>query len=234
MDNVTQFTSPQFTSFCPSRGILHTRTPPFYPQSKGQVERFVDTFKRGLAKLKGEEPTVDALQKFQMGYCSTPCPSAPDQRLPAEASLGRRLRTELDLMLPSRGLTNGPRDVKMESQFNRRNGARRRNFEINDAIFAKDYRGQKPTWTPGFITRRVGNTTYTVRCGNEVCTRHVNQLRSAQLRLTLSCMCSTYRYSTPRAGTMIQRRLPTRLNDRNAFDDPVADYRWTHEELDTR
>ncbi|KAK6735854.1 hypothetical protein RB195_018856 [Necator americanus] len=66
----------------------------------------------------------------------------------------------------------------MESQFNRRNRARRRNFEINDAIFAKEYRGQKPIWTPGFIIRCVGNTTYTVRCGNEVWTRHVNQLRS--------------------------------------------------------
>ncbi|KAK6763172.1 hypothetical protein RB195_023764 [Necator americanus] len=92
-----------------------------------------------------------------MGYCSTPCPSAPGQRSPAEAFLGRRLRTELDLMLPSRDLTNGPRDVKMESQFNRRNGARRRRFEINDAISAKDYRRRKPTRTPRFITQRVGN-----------------------------------------------------------------------------
>ncbi|KAK6742778.1 hypothetical protein RB195_010193 [Necator americanus] len=39
-----------------------------------------------------------------------------------------------------RDLTNGTRGVKMESQFNRRNGARRRSFED---CFAKDYRGQK-------------------------------------------------------------------------------------------
>ncbi|KAK6726441.1 hypothetical protein RB195_004638 [Necator americanus] len=113
-----------------------------------------------------------------MAYRSTPCPSALDQRSRAEAFLGRRLRTELDLMLPSRDSTNGAGDLKVESQFNRRNGARRRNFEINDAIFAKDYRSQRPTYTPGFITRRVGNTTYTVCCGNEVWTRHVSQLRS--------------------------------------------------------
>ncbi|KAK6726433.1 hypothetical protein RB195_004633 [Necator americanus] len=124
--------------------------------------------------LKGEEPTVDALQTFLMAYRSTSCPSAPDQRSRAEAFLGRQLRTELDLMLPSRDRTNGARDLKMGSQFNRRNGARRRNFEINDAIFAKDYRSQRPTYTPGFITRRVGNTTYTVCCGNEVWTRHVS------------------------------------------------------------
>ncbi|KAK6736003.1 hypothetical protein RB195_018962 [Necator americanus] len=121
----------------------------------------------------------------------------------------------------------------MESQLNRRDGARRRNFEINDAIFAKEYRGQKPISTPGFIIRCVGNTTYTVRCGNEVWTRHVNQLRS-RVGLTLFWMCSIYHYSTARARTMVQRRLPTHLNDCNALDDPAADYRWTHEELDTR
>ncbi|KAK6763081.1 hypothetical protein RB195_023693 [Necator americanus] len=118
-DNGTQFTSSQFASFCRSRGILHIRTPPFHPQSNGQAERFVDTFKRGLAKLKGEEPTVDTLQTFLMAHRSTPCPSAPNQRSPAEAFLGRRLRTELDLMLSSRDRTNGTRDLKMESQFNR-------------------------------------------------------------------------------------------------------------------
>ncbi|KAK6728739.1 hypothetical protein RB195_006032 [Necator americanus] len=78
-------------------------------------------------------------------------------------------------MLPSRDLANATWDVKMESQFNRRNGARRHSFEINDVIFAKDYRGQKPTWTPGFITLRVGNATYS---GNKVWARHVNQLQS--------------------------------------------------------
>ncbi|KAK6762725.1 hypothetical protein RB195_023438 [Necator americanus] len=127
-DNGTEFTSPQFTSFCRSRGILHTRTPPFYPQNNGQAERFVDSFKRGLGKLKREEPTMDALQTFLLANRSTPCPSAPDQRSPVKTFLGRRLRTDTDLMLPSRDLTNGTEDVKMGFQFNCRNGARRRDF----------------------------------------------------------------------------------------------------------
>ncbi|KAK6762301.1 hypothetical protein RB195_023133 [Necator americanus] len=118
-DNGTQFTSSQFTSLCRSRGILHIRTPLSHPQSNGQAERFVDTFKRGFAKLNEEEPTVGALQTFLMLYRSTPCSSTPDQRSPAEAFLGRRLRTELDLMLPSRDVTNSKRDLKID--LNRRN-----------------------------------------------------------------------------------------------------------------
>ncbi|KAK6742777.1 hypothetical protein RB195_010193 [Necator americanus] len=47
---------------------------------------------------------------------------------------------KLCLLAHDGDLTNGTRGVKMESQFNRRNGARRRSFED---CFAKDYRGQK-------------------------------------------------------------------------------------------
>ncbi|PIO61752.1 hypothetical protein TELCIR_16714 [Teladorsagia circumcincta] len=54
-DNGTQFTSSQIALFCRFRRINHIRTPPFHPQSNGQAERFVDNFKRGLAKLEGEE-----------------------------------------------------------------------------------------------------------------------------------------------------------------------------------
>ncbi|EYC24458.1 hypothetical protein Y032_0014g2514 [Ancylostoma ceylanicum] len=66
-NNGTQSTSAPFLRFCRSRGITLVRSPPFHSQSNRQAERFVDTFKRGLAKLKGEGPTVDALQTLPDG-----------------------------------------------------------------------------------------------------------------------------------------------------------------------
>nr|CDJ86255.1 RNA-directed DNA polymerase (reverse transcriptase) and Integrase domain containing protein [Haemonchus contortus] len=176
-DNGTQFTSATFVDFCRRRGIKHVRSPPFHPQSNGQAERFVDTFKRGLAKLKGEEPTTEALQAFLMAYRSTPCPSGPNHLSPAENFLGRRIRTELDLMMPSPEDSTGRRDTKMEDQFNRHQGAKPRHFDVDDAVYAKDYRQAKTTWTPGIIARRLGNVMYHVRCGSSLWTRHANQLR---------------------------------------------------------
>jgi hypothetical protein len=128
--------------------------------------------------LKGEEATPDALATFLHSYRSTPCSSSPNKKTPAENFLGRKIRTTLDLMLPSTHDKTTNRNVKMENQFNQHHGARSRQFNVNDAVFVKDYRSAKQTWTPGTILRRLGNVTYLVSCCNLTWTRHANQLRS--------------------------------------------------------
>ncbi|KAA3678191.1 uncharacterized protein DEA37_0012140 [Paragonimus westermani] len=84
--------------------LIHT--PVYHPQSNGQVERFVDTFKRALQKLQGEGTVPDMLNTFFRTYRSIPNASGPEGKSPAEAFMGRRIRSPLDLMLPSKPNAN--------------------------------------------------------------------------------------------------------------------------------
>nr|VZI33691.1 unnamed protein product [Spirometra erinaceieuropaei] len=56
-DNGSEFTSSTFENFCRQHNIQHLRSPPYHPQSNGQAERFVNTFKRALVKARGEDNT---------------------------------------------------------------------------------------------------------------------------------------------------------------------------------
>ncbi|PIO55758.1 integrase core domain protein, partial [Teladorsagia circumcincta] len=173
-DNGTQFTSAEFQDFCRSNGIKHVRSPPFHPQSNGQAERFVDTFKRSIGKMKNNGPPVDALHILLFTYRNTPCTASPDGRSPAENFFGRRLRSTLDLLKPSHAPEARP-DITMEEQFNRRHGAKPRKFEPNDLVFARDFRAGQSKWSAGRILRRHGQTLYDVE--GSIWKRHANQLR---------------------------------------------------------
>ena len=94
-ENGTQFTSTVFQEYCAENAIKHVRSPPFHPQSNGQAERFVDTFKRALIKLRNDGTYKESLQTFLFSYRTTPCASSPNGLSPAENFLGRQLRSVL-------------------------------------------------------------------------------------------------------------------------------------------
>ncbi|PIC40682.1 hypothetical protein B9Z55_008338 [Caenorhabditis nigoni] len=176
-DNGTQFTSSVFETFCKDRGITHSRSPPFHPQSNGQAERFVDTVKRSLGKLKGEENADTALYVFLQSYRSTPCTASPNGSTPAENFIGRKIRTFLDQLLPKDQIPNS-HDIEMEKQFNKQHGARSRSYQVGEKVYVKDYRNiNTATWIPGTIQKRIGQTLYRVTVNDTVWTRHANQLR---------------------------------------------------------
>ncbi|KHN78830.1 hypothetical protein Tcan_00480, partial [Toxocara canis] len=84
-----------------------------------------------------------------------PSPSGPGRALPVENFLKRRLLTIFELMMPSADSSVGSSDSKMEEQFSHHHGARRRHFEVGDAIYAKDYRGPKSTWMFSITVRKM-------------------------------------------------------------------------------
>lgn len=111
-------------------GIQYVRTAPFYPQSNGLMERFVDTFKRSLKKLTQGEKTMSRrqIQMFLTNYRTTPNRSAQDGKSPAELMFERSLRTILHLLKPPSNQTSSEFVTSHSSQtwYNRKHGSTRR------------------------------------------------------------------------------------------------------------
>jgi transposase InsO family protein len=180
-DNGTQFTSHEFREFCKANAITHILSPPYHPQSNGRAERFVDTFKRGLLKLRGEGDVDKIMDTFLLAYRTTPNSTLPQQHCPAELFLGRKPRTTLDLLLPTKQPTGF--DVKMELQFNRQHGAVVRNFDVGDPVYVR-YR-QSHEWKAAQVAKRVGGRLYDVTLVDGSTRRfHANQMRPRSTQLT--------------------------------------------------
>ncbi|XP_039453069.1 uncharacterized protein K02A2.6-like [Culex pipiens pallens] len=182
-DNGTQFTSGQFEEFCRANGVTHLRTAPYHPQSNGQAERFVDSLKRGLKKLSEGEgsPTLEHLQTFLSVYRSTPNRNTPNMTSPAEAFLGRPVRTTLDLLKKPVPATPVAVNHKQNEQFNRRHGAVKREFKDDDLVYAEYHQRNTKSWIPGRVVERKGSVNYIVQLDLEgrqrIVSSHVNQLR---------------------------------------------------------
>ncbi|XP_075550757.1 uncharacterized protein LOC142584534 [Dermacentor variabilis] len=85
IDNGPQFGSNEFAEFARSYGFHHETTSPRYPQSNGEAERMVCTWKDFL--FKGPDPYLALLS-----YRDTPGPNGIS---PAHALMGRKLQTRL-------------------------------------------------------------------------------------------------------------------------------------------
>ncbi|XP_055584804.1 uncharacterized protein K02A2.6-like [Uranotaenia lowii] len=179
-DNGTQFTSELFAKMCQEYGIEHVRTPAFHPQSNGQAERFVDTLKRALLKM-GEKNPDEALLTFLETYRYTPNASLPQNKSPAEALLGRRIRTKFDLMKRSRPQPTLVNE-NQNKQYNQKHGSKQRLFQPNEKVFALIHIRNQQHWAQGIVIERKGQVVYTVLLDDPkrkgLIRSHVNQLRS--------------------------------------------------------
>ncbi|XP_055714375.1 uncharacterized protein K02A2.6-like [Phlebotomus papatasi] len=166
-DNGTQFTSGVFKQLCQSRGIQHERCSPYHPQSNGQVERFVDTLKRSLRKMENEGSLKENLCKFLHYYRSTPNPNSHNGLSPAEAFIGRKIRTNLSLLIPKEGEQEEKQPDPIDLP---------RVFQPKEKIYAKHFTGNTSFWVPGEIIEKVGAVMYNV----------LVQLKSGRIRLIRS------------------------------------------------
>ena len=162
-DNGSKFMSESFQQFCKSWCITHVRSPPYHPQSNVQAERFVDTFKRALRKAR-EEGTIDEiLQTFLLSYRTTPNGAMKNGLSPAEALMGRKLRTTLDALRPQ--------------QQRQQPSPNKKSFPLGTPVFVRNYRSGQANWVPGITRKTKGQFLYVVQVGNQFWVRHKNQIR---------------------------------------------------------
>jgi hypothetical protein len=169
-DKGPQFTSQDFKDFCKANAINHILSPPYHPSSNGRAERFVDTFKRGLRKLRGEGDLDSILDTFLLTYRSTPNTLLPQQQCPAEMLFGRKPRTTLDLLRPT---TKQPVDTDVVS----------RKFKVNNPVYVR-YR-PSDEWKEASVCRQIGNRLYDVTMVDGSSRRyHIDQMRSRSTNQT--------------------------------------------------
>ncbi|BHF75306.1 hypothetical protein SprV_0501840200 [Sparganum proliferum] len=155
-DNGTQFTSSIFEDFCRQHNIQHLRSPPYHPQSNGQAERFVDTFKRALLKARGEGTTDKIVQAFLFSYRTTPNPASPGGVSPAEALMGRKLRTTFHALVPTGAQPAQTSPVS------------RSKLSIGTPVFVRDYRTGFPDWIEATIVAHRGSMLFDVDVGDDI------------------------------------------------------------------
>ena len=154
-DDGRQFVSNEFDVFCRSNGIEHVTSSPSHPRSNGEVERFVQTFKRGI-----KSPDRDLEVRLQH---LPPGPDSTTGRSPSELLLGRKPRCILNLMQPDIKAEVSSAQYRQCKAFNTR--AKFRDFVIGDDVWVKIYARGEGKWSLGTLFKQVGPMTFIVKVG---------------------------------------------------------------------
>ena len=100
-DNGSQFKSEEFSRYLARNGIKHVCSPVYHQSTNGQVERYVQSVKKGLKVAKYEKSDLQGkLNKVLTSMRSTP--STNTGVTPSALFLGRQMKTKLDLVKPQK------------------------------------------------------------------------------------------------------------------------------------
>lgn len=176
-DNGPPFSSRIFYEFMHKNGIVHIHAPPRHPQSNGAAENAVGQIKRCLRKsLTDGIPINIALNRFLLNYrnaehCTT-------KRSPSEMLFGRKLRSCMDILVPS---TSKIVNKEQEHQIERFNG-KLRSISIGDTVMFKKWCNNKEIWMRGSVLDKLSKNMYIVEHDGEKHHRHIDQMFVAPRR----------------------------------------------------
>ncbi|GBM18023.1 Uncharacterized protein K02A2.6, partial [Araneus ventricosus] len=171
-DNGRSFISNEFQTFLKNNGIYHIKTSPYFPNSNGQAERFVRTFKDAMRQAKIDFGSRDyKLQKFLLQYRKTP--HSTTHQSPAMMFLGRDIRTRLNLLRPN------------ETPYEKATDSPVRQFDVGDKVAILDFSNTDGKWLFGTVLRK-GQFNYQVEIVKKIHRRHIDQMRSVGSNIPLS------------------------------------------------
>ena len=178
-DNGPPFDSADLSRFSVSHGIRHSRSSPYHPQSNGEAERFVQTFKNALESAKADSSNAkEYASEFLLRYRVTP--QATTGASPAQLLMGRTPRITLDLLHPNLDRRVRELQVTEKARFDSR--AADRQFSDAEPVFSRNFCGRQ-RWKAGIILRKTGPVSYDVQVGQGVEHRHASQLRKRHAHL---------------------------------------------------
>lgn len=167
-DNGRQLTSVIMEEFLMKNGIKHVTTPTYHPQSNGQAENAVKTFKNKLkAAMEDEKNKNESIetvtQRFLLNYRNSV--HSTTQKTPAEMLMGRKLRIKLDLI----------KEVKKEQT----NREEKDMYKVKEKVLVRDYSEVNiKKWVKAVVERKIGKLTFICRTENgNSWKRHANQMR---------------------------------------------------------
>ncbi|GBM39237.1 Uncharacterized protein K02A2.6 [Araneus ventricosus] len=159
--------------FLKNNDIYHFKTSPYFPSSKGQAERFVQTFKDAMRQAKIDFGSRDyKLQKFLFQYRKTP--HSTTHQSPAMMFLGRDIRTRIDLLRPN------------ETPYEKATDSPVCQFDVGDKVVIRDFSNAGGKWLFGTVLRKEGRFNYQVEVANRIHRRHIDQMRSKGSNIPLS------------------------------------------------
>ncbi|XP_041989082.1 uncharacterized protein K02A2.6-like [Aricia agestis] len=166
-DNGRQFVSAEFTDFMDKCGIVHKTSAPYHPATNGQAERYVQTIKKAIRAMKGEEG--DLLSKLVTVKTRLRRTPNSEGQSPYQLMFGRDIRTSLHAMFRKTSQTTSRASIDMPTV---------KMFTPGDRVQVRAYGSQR--WAFGTILRRLGQLHYEVQTDSgTVWRRHVEQLLPA-------------------------------------------------------
>uniref|UniRef100_A0A0A9X8H3 RNA-directed DNA polymerase n=2 Tax=Lygus hesperus TaxID=30085 RepID=A0A0A9X8H3_LYGHE len=155
-DNFSAFTSDEFQDFLRKNGVVFKSGAPFNPRTNGAAENAVRTVKRAIyaaiGKINEDEALDMVLQRFLLDYRNTKHITTGIS--PAEALLGRNLRSRLDLIRPPPAAAFVAKQQARQVQYH--GGVDGPVWEIDQPVWVKNYRKGEEPWIEGIVERVLG------------------------------------------------------------------------------